>query len=205
MFLPYSRVGLENGMKRLRDLMLRFMCVLLRDVRRHLIPQARDEKSRLGQDPDLSLPAIFDLERFLTHSEMQAGGEEMRDFLSSLTETQNFAHFVSRMSFPGMSSLEDRCLLAFFTSAADLVQLQAHAISKSEATNGARIIKKAATEMRRSRTRTESSGPNHHFLSEAAAGLLAAGGGADIAEASKNGKGNVYQYGTVFTYSLRHF
>ena len=61
--LPSSSTSLANGVKRLRDLMLRFMCVLLRDVRRHLIPLTEVQ----DQEPDMSLSAIFNLERYLHH------------------------------------------------------------------------------------------------------------------------------------------
>ena len=52
----------------------------------------------------------------------------MRSFLSLLAKKQNFAHFVSICLFRDFTKPLFAC---FFTSAADLVQLQAHAMSKA--------------------------------------------------------------------------
>ena len=144
--LPSSSTSLANGVKRLRDLMLRFMCVLLRDVRRHLIPLTEVQ----DQEPDMSLSAIFNLERYLHHSEMQSGGDEMRSFPSLLAKKRRTLHTLFRgCLFHMRLHLKTAVCLLFSHQPPILYSFKHTQCRKPRPLDGARIIKKAATEMRR--------------------------------------------------------
>ena len=126
-----KRTSLDLKTNRIiRDVFLRFMCYLLRDLKRYLKPIELNHTNENDIDPSIPMPpishdihALLDIDRFIASSSNVT-------FYTELCKTQNFTQLVSKISNVLQNeSLEKKCQMTFFVACIDLVNVQVLQIS----------------------------------------------------------------------------